>query len=249
MSSMKDLLRKAANLVVELPPEQPESLETFPGGIPMTNRTVDPAPIPDPVPIAAAPAPVVPTVTKSVEQIVRESHGPDLDQINAKVVQPNPLPAAPGGQVNFADIYQRENLPAAAFTADQALDMLHSLPADLPLETKRQTFQVMLNAMGKSMGVTIETIVADASRKLAAITTYAEDLSSHTNEYVKSTEAQIAQMEADIERKKRDIEQTRGLLDSAVKSCQAESDRLDDILEFFSMDVPPSKYAGSNPPQ
>jgi len=153
--------------------------------------------------------------------------------------------ASPDGKVDCTPIYQQSALPAAPFTAEQMLDMLNSLPPELPLDTKRQTVKVTLASVGKTIGATPETIVADASRKLAALTAYVEHLSKDTAASVAAAEQEIAGLQAQIEEKRRAIQTAQERQSEARRLCDAESDRLDDVLEFFSLDVPPSKYASA----
>lgn len=216
---IREKLRKAAGLFVELPPEEtPPERET---------ETME--------------TPVPPT--RTVEQIVRESDGPNLDEIHVSAESASPPTVGADGRVEFGAIYAQANLPAAPFSAEQMLDMLQSLPAELPLAVKRQTDAVTLNAMGKSLGASPETIVADASRKLAALAAYAEALSKQTTQNTTTDEAEIASLEAQIAEKRQAIASAKQQQTQAVQVCAAESDRLDDVLEFFSLDVPPSKHA------
>jgi len=181
---------------------------------------------------------------KTVEQVVKDAPGPNLADIKVQPSQVQQVSvAAPGGQVNFTDIYKQANVPSAAFTAEQALDMINSLPADLPIEVRRQTVRVTMAAMGKATGVDAESVVADASRKLAALDSFADTLSAQTTAFISKTNQEISDLENQIASKKRTIDETNRHLTSAVSACEAESDRLDDVLEFFSLDIPPSKYA------
>ena len=86
--------------------------------------------------------------------------------------------------MNFTAIYQQAALPATPFPTEQMLDLLNSLPAELSLDTRRQTVKVTLNGMGKALGVTPQTVVADATRKLAALNAYVESLAKHTTDYI-----------------------------------------------------------------
>ncbi len=239
---LRDKLRKAAGLFVELPPEEPAEREPPPepadpeaagadldqrlAAMNQTIRQFDGQPAPG----------------RTVEQIVRQAEGPDLDQIKVPASAPPPV-AAPDGKVDFSAIYGQANLPATPFTAEQTLDMLSSLPQELPLETKRLTVKVTLGAMGKSIGATPETIVADASRKLAALAAYTESVSKQTTEFVSAAELEVAALQAQIEEVRRSIQASQQKQAQALQMCSAESDRLDDVLEFFSLDVPPSKHA------
>jgi hypothetical protein len=231
-----DTLKKAAGLFVEIE-EKPEE----------TSLLDEIARTPAPTPLVETPAPT-PAPRRTVEQIVREQPGPNLDEI--KIPAPAPAPAAPvepvigaDGQINFNAIYQMAKLPSSAFAAEQVLELLASLPAELPIAAKRATLKVTLEAMSKTVGVTSESVVADASRKLAALAAYSDSYSEQANLYVTKSETEIANLEAEIERRKQGIQDAKARQAQMQQACQAESDRLDDVLEFFSLDVPPSKYA------
>ena len=180
--------------------------------------------------------------TRTIEQMVRESDGPNLDEIRVPQAAA-PAFATSGGTADFSQIYTQANLPIVPFTAEQMRDMLNSLPAELPLAMRRQTVKVTLGAMGKSIGATSDGIVADASRKMAALAAYAGSLSSQTKAQTAAAEVEIAQLQAQIEAKQKTIASAQTLLTEAVQHCNTESDHLDDVLEFFSLDIPPSKHA------
>lgn len=232
--ALRDTLGKVAGLFVEMPAESetgaPVSGDEFDqklAAIEQQNARLGARP--------TGPA-------KTVEQIVAASPGPNLDQVQVS------QSAAAGivkkdGSVDFGSIYKEANLPASAVTAEQVLDMLASLPNELPVETKRQTVKVLLGGLGKSLGATPETIVADASRKLAALSSFADRLAAHTGEFVSETQVEISSMEAKIAEKRRQVEEAQSCLKSATEKCHTEGDRLDGVLEFFSLDVPPSNMA------
>lgn len=222
--SIKNILRKAAELVVELPEAAPEPEPIFS------------EPISDPV------AKSQPVVTKSVAQIAKEMPGPSLDQVKIKEEKEDAV-LAPGGHVDFAAVYTRAGLTPVAFSAEQALEVIASLPAELPLEVKRSTVHATLSAMGKAMGVNTEAVLADAGRKVAALSAYEDYLTHQSQQFVAGLELKIADLEAQIATHKSGIEKTNQLLASAVEKCTAETDRLDDVLEFFTLDQSPSKNA------
>ena len=124
--------------------------------------------------------------------------------------------------------------------------MLASMPPDFPLETKRQSVRVTLGAMGKAIGATSESIVADASRKLTAITAYAEKMAKHTADLTNAEESEIAAMQTQMQEKRNAIELAKRSQEQLMQACHAETDRLDDVLEFFSLDVPASNLSPPN---
>lgn len=241
--AIRDALKKAAGLFVEIEDSPTPAATSSGSGLSFEELIAKSAP-PGETPKEVA------AERKTVEQIVKDAPGPNLDEI--KVVEPahSMPPTAPGGEVHFSEIYQKASLPPCTFSAEQALDMINALPADLPIEAKRQSVKVMIQAMGQATGVSSESVVTDASRKLAALASYADGLMKRTNDFVAATQIEISQLEAKIRDHRRTIDETKMLLERAVASCNAESDRLDDVLEFFSLDIGPSKFAtpGSTSP-
>jgi hypothetical protein len=222
--SFRDKMRKAAGLFVELPPEEASVGAVHP-------VQFEPAQVSEVEGVRA----------RTVEQLVAQSAGPTLDEVHsAAAAIPEGLPE---GSVDFSSVYRQAGIPAAAFTAEQTLDMIAGMPQELPLETKRQTIRVTLGAIGKSIGATPETIVADASRKLAALAAYAESAAQRTAEFTTSSELEIAALQAQIDEKRRAIETARQNQATIQQTCHAETDRLDDVLEFFSLDAGPSRHA------
>lgn len=244
--SIGDKLRRAAGLFVEMPPAPERTAsadETRPASSTTNEDDIDRR--------LAAMDQTMHTLRhggdaapRTVEQIVQSSHGPNLDEIHVgvgAVVGDDAL--GTDGRVDFAGLYQTANLPAAPFTAEQTIEMISSLPQSLPLEMKRQTMQVTLASLGKAIGATPESIVADTSRKLAALASFSENHARHTDEFVEGAEADIAFLLSQVEEKRTAILAARQMQADIHKQCAAEADRLDDILEFFSLNLPPSRHA------
>ena len=216
---------------MELP--DPEPAETKPWNVMdapsgnQTSRQSSPAPAP---------------TQRTVEQVVRESPGPNLDEIKPAATVSTPVIDS-NGSVNFASIYSLASLPTSPFSAEQVLELLATLPADLPIDSKRATVKITVNAMAKATGVTADAIVADASRKLAALAAYAKSYADQAGQFTTKADAEITALQAEIEQRKIAIKDANAKQAQLVQACTAESDRLDEVLEFFSLDVHPSKYA------
>jgi hypothetical protein len=223
---LKSRLRKAAGLFVEMPPDEGDASSSASGTTNSDNLWEELE--------REARKP------KTVEQIVREAPGPNLDQIQVTANAP-----LPDGTLDFGAIYAQAGLPTASFTAEQTLEMIAGLPAQLPLEVKRQTLRVTFGSLGKTIGATPESVLADASRKLAALAAYSESMSKQTEESVRSNEAEMATLLAKVEELRLANIETQKRQARAAQMCVAESERLDDLLEFFSLDISPSKYAES----
>ena len=63
------------------------------------------------------------------------------------------------------------------------------------------------------------------------------------DQYVSLAEAEIQNLEAQIASKRASITDAQAKKQLVTEACTEESNRLDDVLEFFSLDVAPSKHA------
>jgi hypothetical protein len=235
--SIADKLRKAASYFVEMPPDAENPATPAKPSYNFSDTPDDPRislPADDPIaPQTSSIAPPVADAPRTVEQIVRESEGPNLEDIQVPVGD-GPPPQKADGTLDFEQIYAQAALPGASFTAEQMIDMLVGLPASMPLDMKRQTVMVTVNAMGKAIGATPETIVADASRKIAAIAAYAEGSTKQAQEKAQLLEMEIELLLKQVDEKRTEILATRESAAAIEQACEAEIDRIDDVLAFFS---------------
>jgi hypothetical protein len=218
---LRNALHKAAGLFVEMP-DTPTQF----------TPTVDP--LPDP------PAP---TPTRTVADVVKAAPGPNLDQIQVPPDTAKSPPVGPDGAPDFKTIFERSGVPAVSFGAEEALQVIGSLPAELPMDVKRKTVGATLSAMGKAMGVTTDSVVSDASRKIAALASFTDQLTAQTHQYQVLVEQRTADLKAQIASCEADLAKAQEKLANFVQACEEEGHRLDDVLEFFTLDKPPSKNA------
>jgi hypothetical protein len=266
-------MRKAAGLLVEMPEETAPDGEIPKNESPdgkspeVDNYSTRPAPDIDEL-LAAVRGPKdekanlrggastdSKPATATATQVAQSGPGPNLDQIkNAAAGAALPdtgktektAVIGADGKVKPSIIYEAAGVPPTPFTAEQALEVINSLPADLPLEVRRQTVKATLHAIGKTLNATPQTIVGDATRKLAALEAYVESFTKKSEEFTKKVETDIATLEAQIQERRKAIETARQRAEELSKFCDQEAERLDDVLEFFSLDVGSSKYAVDN---
>src|SRR5579872_2700804 len=105
---LKNVFHKAAGLFVEMPAE---TSSTF---VPPDFTSPEPAP---------APAP-----TRTVEDVVKQAPGPNLDQIQTPADTAKSPPLTADGAPDFKAIYERSGVPAVSFGAEEALQVIGSLP-------------------------------------------------------------------------------------------------------------------------
>ena len=234
MSKLQNIVRRTAGLFVEFDESSEGEMGMSRPSEPAAARGVEMAPAPS----APAPAPAA----KTVEQIVKETEGPNLDEVNAVPVENKPVFRADGG-IDFVGIFQLAGLTPVSFGAEQVLELLAQLPAELPLDAKRATLKVTINAMAKTSQVSSDTIVGDTMRKLAALATYSENFERQANDYIGKAQTEIERLRGEIAKWEKGINDATAKSQMVEQACVAESERLDDVLEFFSLDVPPSRHA------
>ena len=106
--------------------------------------------------------------------------------------QPPESPVDADGLVNFDALYQQAGVPTVPFTAEQALDMLGHMPAGVSEEARQQVINVTLAALGRSVGGTPEAIVADATRKQAALQAFRRTRGDQLADLTTAAEGRIA---------------------------------------------------------
>lgn len=184
--------------------------------------------------------------------------GPNLDEVKVKVDPPAEgtpvnefiLPKRkPDGGWDFLPVYAASNLVPGTFTAEQALEIIRSMPPELPIELRRKTVSASIGTLGKTLGVTPESIAADAALKIAAIEDFQSKVDGNFSEYATKVTAAITSYEKKIAEMKLSIETARGKATELKSACVAEIDLLDDVTEFFTLDTGASKYAAADQPQ
>jgi len=148
--------------------------------------------------------------------------------------EPPGEPVDADGLVSFDALYARANIPVVPFTAEQALDMLRNMPPGVSDDSRQQIINVTLSALGRSVGGTPEAIVADATRKQAALSAFRSSREEGLADLTTAAEAHVADLQREIEKSQAVIAQAKRQYENISKSCEDESARLDTVVDFFS---------------
>lgn len=165
----------------------------------------------------------------------------------APVAAPEPIKAAPvlvsladaisdEGDLDFARVFQQYELPTASFSAEQAMNMLQSLPRDLALRTKRVTVNTTLSAIGKVVGTTPQDIVVDAARKKETLERYTEALAHEVEETTANTETEIERLQNVIAQHRETLRSLARKRTAAQEVCRGRMDMFDQVIHFFDYD-------------
>jgi hypothetical protein len=150
-------------------------------------------------------------------------------------------PVDADGMVNFERLYQQAGVPLVPFTAEQALDMLRNMPAGVSDDSRQQIITVTLAALGRAVGGTPEAIVADATRKQAALQAFRQTRGDGLADLTAAAEARIAELQREIAKSRDMVEKAKHQYEALAQGCQAEEARLDTVVDFFSRTPAPRR--------
>jgi len=148
---------------------------------------------------------------------------------------PAPSPA-PGEPLDFGAVYKRAGIAPVPLTAEQLLETLAALPADLSADVRRATVNALLRTLGKASGATPQMAMTDARLKIAALTKYAQDLSNETEQFVEQANIEIRALEVHIQEKRNAIAEAQARLSSSTGLCSNGCNDLQKVLDFFGTD-------------
>lgn len=182
---------------------------------------------------------------------IAKQPGPNMDSVSVTLPPPAAKPAdefvmpkkREDGSWDFSPIYAHSNLQPPAFTAEQARDIISSLPASLPLEVRRETVSKTIGAIGKTLGITPDVIASDAALKIVAVEDFRSKINQRFSEYEVKAQQAIAEYEKKIAETKLSIESAKSRSADVMSACDIEIDKLDDVTEFFTLDTGSSKHA------
>src|ERR1043165_7262037 len=114
---------------------------------------------------------------------------PELQVFNA------PPPAAPGGKVDFDQVYEAGGVDAdERQRVSRTLELLNSLPPGTDAEVRKQIVMASLRAFG----VPIEQIIEAAAQEIQALEAYIRNGAADTDKVAAEAEQRIKQYEEEI---------------------------------------------------
>ena len=145
-----------------------------------------------------------------------------------------PPPAAPGGKVDYDQVFE-----AAGIDADErqrvsrTLDLLTSLPPDTADDVKKQIVMASLRAFG----VPIDKIIEAGAQELQALEAYIRAGAADTEKVTSEAGLRIKQYEEEIVKLKT-VSQDRVTEQQAViRSCNEKKLEVQKVLEFFGQEA------------
>src|SRR5260221_540722 len=145
-----------------------------------------------------------------------------------------PPPPAPGGKVDFDQVFE-----AAGIDADErqrvsrTLELLTSLPPDTEAAVKKQIVMASLRAFG----VPIEKIIEAGAQELQALEAYIREGAADTDKVTAEADQRIKQYEEEIVKLKTVMQDRVSEQQGVVRSCNEKKLEVQKVLEFFGQEA------------
>lgn len=145
-----------------------------------------------------------------------------------------PPPPAPGGKVDFDQVFE-----AAGIDGDErqrvsrTLELLTSLPPGTEDAVKKQIVMASLRAFG----VPIEKIIEAGAQELQALDGYIRAGASDTEKVTAEADLRIKQHEEEVVKLKTVMQERVSEQQSVVRSCNDKKLEVQKVLEFFGQEA------------
>lgn len=144
------------------------------------------------------------------------------------------VPAAPGGQVDFAAVFSAAGLGEGeqAHVA-RASELLRSLPAGIDAGAKRQIVEASL----KAFGFPIESIIEAGVGEIQALEAYIQAGAAETATSSEDVAKKIAAFEDEIRRLRAALDEKVASQKAVIAACNAKKLEVQHVLEFFGQEA------------
>jgi hypothetical protein len=143
-------------------------------------------------------------------------------------------PPAPGGQVDYAAVYDAAGIDAQERErVEKARQLLASLPAETPVAVRKQIVEASL----KAFGVPIDKIIEAGVQEIQALEAYIRGGAADTQKVLDESARRVAHYEAEIENIRTVMEQRVVEQQSVAAACNAKKLEVQQVLEFFGQEA------------
>jgi len=163
----------------------------------------------------------------------------DADAIRAAAQQQIPVfnsppPAAPGGRVDFEQVFEAAGIDGEERgRVSKTLELLTSLPPDTAEAVKKQIVTASLRAFG----VPVEKIIEAGAQELQALEAYIRAGAADTEKVTSEADLRIKQYEEEIVKLKTVMQERVTEQQSVIKSCNEKKLEVQKVLEFFGQEA------------
>jgi hypothetical protein len=146
----------------------------------------------------------------------------------------SPPPAAPGGKVDFEQVFEAAGIDEEERQrVSRTLELLTSLPPGTDDAVKKQIVMASLRAFG----VPIEKIIEAGAQELQALEAYIRAGASDTEKVTAEADQRIKQYEEEIVKLKTVMQERVSEQQSVIGSCNEKKLEVQKVLEFFGQEA------------
>lgn len=149
---------------------------------------------------------------------------------------PAPEAAAPIPEVavDFPQVLRSAGLTSEDQSrVEKALTLLHNLPAETPIEVKRQIVAASLQAFG----IPVEQIIESALLHQRAIDRHIQTGQMQTQTLLEQSTRRLAELEKEAARVKQVMQDQLGQQQGLTHTCGQKKARIQEVLDFFGKDA------------
>lgn len=146
----------------------------------------------------------------------------------------SPPPAAPGGKVDFDQVFEAAGIDAEERgRVGKTLELLTSLPPGTDDTVKKQIVMASLRAFG----VPIEKIIEAGAQELQALEAYIRSGAADTEKVTSEADLRIKQYEEEIVKLRTVMQDRVTEQQSVVRNCNEKKLEVQKVLEFFGQEA------------
>jgi hypothetical protein len=143
-------------------------------------------------------------------------------------------PAATGGQVDFAGVFNAAGIDAEERDrVGKARQLLASLPADTAVAVRKQIVEASL----KAFGVPLDKIIEAGVQEIQALEGYIRGGAADTQKVLDESSRRIQQYEAEVRNIRTVMDQRVVEQQSVATACNAKKLEVQQVLEFFGQEA------------
>lgn len=143
--------------------------------------------------------------------------------------EPEPT-AVPDVKVDFAGVLRKGGLSEEEQgRVEKALTLLHNLPAQTPIELKRQIASASLQAFG----ISIDQILESALLHIALFDRHVRAEETETERSLEQGNRRLNELEQEAARIKQAMQETRAHQQGLTMACSRQKMRIHEVLDFF----------------
>lgn len=144
------------------------------------------------------------------------------------------LPKAVGGKVDFPAVFRAAGIPDdEQARIEKARMLLGNLPQETPREVKKQIVEASL----KAFGYPVEKIVETGAQEIQALEVYIQNGQRDTQKLLQESQKRLEELNQEIANVKKVMEDQVSAQYALTQSCNGEKLRVQEVLEFFGLDV------------